>query len=304
MVALRLATRGSPLAVAQARTVAEQLGNRGVETEIITISTEGDRRGDVPLATIGGKGVFVTEVQAAVLDGRADAAVHSAKDMPALATPGLHIAAFLQRADPRDVLVGSTLAGLRMGDVVATGSPRRRMQLLAVLPDITIVELRGNMATRLGQVGVVRPGYDQPVKAVVAAAAALDRLGWADRVDDVLDTADFVPQVGQGVIAVEVLSARGDLHEALAVLDDPATRRATEAERAFLARLGGDCRLPVAGYAEVLEGPTLSMTAMLGMTVGGPTPPGGQMVRANATGDVPEVLGIALADDLRALAGA
>ena len=164
------------------------------------------------------------------------------------------------------------------------------------------------MASALATTDCVAPDHAcrtssaKPVKAVVAAAAALDRLGWADRVDDVLDTADFVPQVGQGVIAVEVSSARTDLQEVLAVLDDPATRRATEAERAFLARLGGDCRLPVAGYAEVLEGPTLSMSAMLGTTDSAATPMVGRMVRATATGDVPEALGIALADELRALA--
>ncbi len=185
---LRVATRGSELARWQAHRVATLLGD---DTELVVVSTTGDQRTDVPIHAVGGTGIFVKEVQQAVLDGRADVAVHSAKDLPASDNPdGLVIAAVPERADPRDALVGSTLAALPAGARVATGSVRRRAQLAALRPDLTFAELRGNIATRLARAA----DYD----AVVVAAAALVRLGLDDRADELLDPSVHAPAGGAG----------------------------------------------------------------------------------------------------------
>jgi hydroxymethylbilane synthase len=248
-LALRLATRGSPLALWQARRVTELLDRSGVASTLLVVETDGDRRSDVPLEQLGGQGVFVKEVQAAVLRGDADAAVHSAKDLPASTThgaPGLVLAAFPERADARDVLVGGRLDSLPTGSMVATGSARRRAQLANLRPDLTFAGLRGNLATRLDAVG-------GGVAAVLVAKAAIDRLGWCPpegREIEVLEPDTMLPQVGQGALAVECrvedVVARG----ALAEIDDPATRPLVVAERAFLAELGGGCTLPVGAHAE------------------------------------------------------
>src|SRR4051794_13815054 len=177
---LRAATRGSALARWQTDHVA---GLLGADVDVVVVETTGDRRTDVAIHEMGGQGVFVKEVQAAVLDGRADIAVHSAKDLPSVTMPGLTIAAVPERADPRDALVGSTLEGLGAGARVATGSVRRRAQLAWLRPDLTFVGLRGNMGTRLERAGT--PEID----AVVVAYAALQRLGWADRAAEVLSPA-------------------------------------------------------------------------------------------------------------------
>ena len=191
----------------------------GLEVELVVVSTEGDRRRDVSLAEIGGKGVFVKEVQAAVLDGRADVAVHSAKDLPALTPDGLVVAAVPPRADPRDGLVGSTLddAG-PMGATVATGSRRRAVQLVEVRPDLVIVDLRGNIDTRVARAG------DDDVDAVVVAVAALDRLGRSDAIAEVLDPSVMLPQVGQGSLAIECRVDDAATRSRLEVLDDPTSR--------------------------------------------------------------------------------
>jgi hydroxymethylbilane synthase len=179
---LRLATRGSALARWQAEHVASLLAASGVDTTLVFVETTGDLRRDVPIAQLGGQGIFVKEVEAAVLDGRADAAVHSAKDLQSTTAPGLVLAAVPSRGDPRDALVGRSLASLETGATVATGSVRRRAQLAWLRPDLTFVGLRGNMDTRLAKV-------DQPggPAAVVAAAAALVRLGWQDRIAEYLE---------------------------------------------------------------------------------------------------------------------
>jgi len=246
---LRLATRGSPLAVWQAERVVALLAAVGVEAGFVVVDTEGDRRTDVPLARLGGQGVFVKEVQAAVVRGDADAAVHSAKDLPAsdeLAAPGLVLAAFPERGDPRDVLVGARLDDLPTGATVATGSARRRVQLANGRPDLTFADLRGNLATRLARAGA------DGVTAVVAARAALDRLGWEPPSGTAAETlgADvMVPQVAQGALAVECRADDDTTRAALAAIDDGAVRRVVEAERAFLAELGGGCTLPVGAHA-------------------------------------------------------
>lgn len=259
---VRIATRASPLARWQAAHVAGLLGDldEDLDVEVVPLSTEGDRRTDVPLSEIGGKGVFATEVQAAVVDGRADVAVHSAKDLPASTPDGLVIAAVPERGDPRDALVGSRLIDLPSDATVATGSARRRVQLAHLRPDLSFVELRGNMATRLRKA--------EEVDAVVVAAVALERLGMAERLDDVLPATLVIPQVGQGALAVECRSADGHLRSTLAAIEHAASRTTVDAERAFLAELGGDCSLPAGAHAEVLEGGVLRIRGILADDIG------------------------------------
>jgi hydroxymethylbilane synthase len=246
-VRLRAATRGSPLARWQADHVAALLdavpAGPEIEHEAVVVSTVGDRDRDRPLAEIGGKGVFVKEVQAAVLDGRADLAVHSAKDLPSTTPEGLVIAAVPERADPRDALVGGRLDALAPGARIATGSARRRAQLAAHRPDLTFVGLRGNMDTRLAAAA--------DHGAVVVACAALHRLGRADEISEVLDPAVVLPQAGQGSLAVECRADDDGTRALLAAIDHEPSRRRLTAERAFLAELGGDCDIPAGAYAEV-----------------------------------------------------
>jgi hydroxymethylbilane synthase len=209
----------------------------------------------VPIAAIGGRGVFTKEVQAAVLDGRADLAVHSAKDLPSsaeLQPDGLVLAAFPPRADARDALVGSTLDALPPGARVGTGSVRRRVQLTDRRPDLTFADLRGNIGTRLEKAS----GHD----AIVVAVAALERLERMDAVAEVLEPTVVLPQVGQGALAVE---CRPDVADVVSALDDAATRRCVEAERAWLATLGGGCDLPAGAYATLAPDGTLRLRAVL-----------------------------------------
>jgi hydroxymethylbilane synthase len=242
---IRLATRGSALARWQAEEVGRLLAGAhpGVEATLVVVETLGDLRLDREVWELGGQGVFVKEVQVAVLTGRADLAVHSAKDLTSTTAPGLALAAMPLRADPRDALVGRSLADLAEGAMVATGSVRRRAQLAALRPDLTFVGLRGNIATRLDKVPVDG--------AVLVARAALDRLGLAGRAAQTLEPAVMLPQVGQGAIAVECRADDERSRTLLAAIDDPTISVAVRAERAFLARLGGGCDLPVAAYATV-----------------------------------------------------
>jgi hydroxymethylbilane synthase len=231
---LRVATRGSALARWQAERVLDRLGGDG---ELLIVTTAGDRDRETPIHTLGGRGVFVTEVQDAVRDGRADVAVHSAKDLPAVTAPGLVLACVPERADPRDALVGGTLDTLPTGARVGTGSVRRRAQLAHHRPDLTFGELRGNVPTRLARLD----RFD----AVVIAAAALDRLGLVDERVHRLDPQTLLPQVAQGALAVECRPDDTATIAALRVLEDVDARRAVDAERAFLAELGGGCDAPV-----------------------------------------------------------
>lgn len=259
---LRLATRGSPLALWQARRVATLLERGGTAVSLVVVQTEGDRRTDVPIHAVGGQGIFVKEVQAAVARGDADAAVHSAKDLPsdpASSVPELVVAAFPERADPRDLLVGAALDTLPTGATVATGSVRRRVQLANLRPDLLFTDLRGNLATRLAAVGTV-------AAAVVVAAAGVDRLGWtapAGMELEVLPTQVMLPQVGQGALAIECRRSDPVALAALARIDDEVVRRTVTAERAFLAELGGGCTLPVGGHASVDGHGMLSLTGMV-----------------------------------------
>jgi hydroxymethylbilane synthase len=286
---LKLATRGSALARWQAAEVTRLLraADPAMEVELVVVATTGDRRQDVPVWQMGGQGVFVKEVQAAVLEGRADAAVHSAKDLPSRPAPGLLLAAIPERADPRDVLVGSTLAGLGPGARVATGSVRRRAQLAWLRPDLTFVGLRGNIATRLDRV----PAGG----AAVVAMAALHRLGLTARVSEVLDVSVMLPQVGQGAIAVECRADDETTASLLASIDDSASRACVETERCFLARLGGGCDLPVGAYAVAGTGAT-RVDGLLA------SPDGRVMMRGARTGVSPSV-GAGLAESLLASGG-
>jgi len=239
--AIRLATRGSEQAMAQSGAVAAALRSSGVDVDLVTVQTTGDVRSDVPLHTMGGQGVFVKEVQRAVLDGRADLAVHSAKDLPSATEPGLVIGAFCARRSVSDALIGRGFADLADGAVVASGSVRRRAQLAGVRPDLQFVELRGNIASRLSKV--------PDGGSIVMAVAALEILGLTDRIAEELDPAVFVPAVGQGCVAVECRADDLAAREALATIDHLPTRRAVEIERSFLAELGSGCSLPVGAHA-------------------------------------------------------
>lgn len=247
---LRAATRGSELAQWQASHVASLLeaAHPGLKVDLITVETAGDRRRDVPLWEVGGQGIFVKEVQAAVLDGAADFAVHSAKDLTSVTAPGLVLAAVPRRADPRDALVGSTFESLPVGARVATGSVRRRAQLAWLRPDLTFAGLRGNIGTRLQRTAE----HD----AVVIAMAALARLDLLDRLAETVgaweafEPSVMLPQVGQGALAAECRADDEATLTLLGAVEDGASRRAVDAERAFLAHLGGGCDLPVGAFAQ------------------------------------------------------
>lgn len=256
---LRIATRGSVQARRQADMAAEQIAARaGVEVEFVIVQTTGDQRQDVPLHQIGGQGVFVKEVQRAVLDGRADLAAHSAKDLPSTPADGLAIGAFCERRSPWDVLVGCALDDLPHGATVASGSVRRRAQLSRLRPDLEFVELRGNIQTRLGKI--------PPGGAIVMAEAALQILGLEDRIASRFALDQMVPQAGQGCVALECRDDDDDTRGVLALLDHAPTRQCVEAERAFLATLGSGCSLPVGAYAHL--GPTPGSEVVLHTFVG------------------------------------
>ena len=278
---LRAATRGSALALWQTRHVASLVGE---EIDEVVVSTVGDRNTDVPIHTMGGKGVFVKEVQAALLDGRADIAVHSGKDLPAVTPPGLTLVAVPARADARDALIGSTWDALPVGGRVATGSVRRRAQLAWHRPDLVFSELRGNIQTRLGK--LESGGFD----AIVMAAAALDRLELSLSTDvDRLDPSIMVPQVAQGALAIECRADDASTIARLQPIEDPETRRVFDTERAFLDELGGDCDLPAGAHA-VLDGSgAIELVGMLS------TLDGRVLVRERRTGDDPDALGRAVA---------
>lgn len=244
---LRAATRSSPLALWQTAEVGRLLAaaHPGLLIEAVPTRTTGDRLAEASLADIGGKGAFVRSLQSAVLGGRADLAVHSAKDLPSLGAEELCLAAVPARGEVRDALVGARLVDLPPGAVVATGSARRRVQLADQRPDLRFADLRGNIDTRLAKA--------EDFDAIVVALVALERLGRAPAVLDVLDVDLMVPQVGQGALAVECRADDAELRGLLSAIDDPVSRRCVDAERAFLAALGGDCTVPAGAHAQPLE---------------------------------------------------
>jgi hydroxymethylbilane synthase len=294
---IRIATRGSALALWQANHVRDTLlaARPGRAVELVIIKTRGDQVTDRPLAAIGGKALFVKEVEAALLDGRAELAVHSMKDVPGDVelAEGLHMAAVTERADPRDALCsagGAGLDALPQNAHVGTSSLRRACQLRARRPDLRISNLRGNVPTRLSRLD------DGTFDAVVLASAGLDRLGFADRIAERLDPAICIPAVGQGALGIETRADDREVsdwvHQALHHEAD-ATRVA--AERGFLMHLEGSCRTPLAAYAE-LDGDQVSVTGMVGKI------DGTRILRGTRRGPAAEAeaLGRALADELLA----
>lgn len=290
---LRAATRRSPLARWQAERVRDlmEAAHPGLIVELVGLETEGDQRLDVPISAIGGKGVFAKEIQQAVLDGRADFAVHSAKDLTAVTVPGLTLAAVPERGDPRDALAGHALDQMAPGATVATGSQRRRVQLARLRPDLNFMELRGNMATRLSKI--------PEGGAIVAAAAALERLGLADRIAERFDVDRLVPQVGQGALAVECRADDLDAQALLAVIEHVPTRRRVEAERGFLVELGGDCDLPAGAHATFVNGSDDGPISLMGFLATDSTVDA-RMAHHTVVGDDDAALGLAVARHVRA----
>jgi hydroxymethylbilane synthase len=234
---LRVGSRGSRLALTQAALATEHLRGPGREIALVPITTAGDRDRRSPFGEIGERGVFVKELEEALLAGRIDAAVHSAKDMTSTDTEGLAVGAYLPREDPRDALCGA--AELRPGMRIGTASVRRRAQLLALEPELSIEPLRGNIDTRLRKRG------ERGLDAVVLAACGLDRLGLAAEIGRRFDPAELLPEAGQGALAIQV---RGGEEELVAAADDAETRRRVEAERVCVGAVGGGCLAPVAAH--------------------------------------------------------
>ncbi|MBE07085.1 MAG: hydroxymethylbilane synthase [Acidimicrobiaceae bacterium] len=289
-VQLIVATRSSPLARWQAEAVASRLKSQGIEVEFLLVATEGDKDRTRQIQDMAGEGVFVKEVQIAVLEGRADIAVHSAKDLRSRPTSGLNLVGFLERGDPRDALIGNQLDRIPEGGVIATGSARRRVQLVNLRPDLKFVGLRGNIKTRIE----IAQGTD--VDAVVVAKAALDRLGISDLADQVFESDQMVPQVGQGAIAIE---CRDDNRETIGLISsivDELTGTCVMAERSYLAELGGGCELPVGAYAYKV-GDSLCLETVLASL------DGSTVLRTEHQGEDPITLGAQTAQELLASGG-
>jgi hydroxymethylbilane synthase len=282
---LRIGTRRSALATTQSGHVADLIRERlGREVELVEITTEGDVN-SAPLATMGGAGVFVGAVRDALLRGEVDLAVHSLKDLPTQPADGIALAAVPTREDPRDVVVardGLTLGELPNGSRVGTGSPRRAAQLEALGLGLAIEEIRGNVDSRIGK---VRSGqYD----AVVLALAGLVRLGRSDEATEVMDPIQMLPAPGQGALAIECRTGDTDLLDALAALEDPASRAAVSAERAVLATLEAGCSAPLGALAEVVEGENGDELWIRAVAL---SSDGGLSVRMSTTGSVDDAVG-------------
>jgi hydroxymethylbilane synthase len=274
---LRIATRKSPLALWQAEHVATLLrgAHAGLAVELLPLSTQGDRIQDRSLAAIGGKGLFIKELEVALAEQRADIAVHSMKDVPAEMPEGFVIAAFLARADPRDALLcrrGSILADLPAGAKLGTSSLRRRAQILAARPDLAVEPLRGNVETRLSRL------ENGALDAIILACAGLIRLGLEARITTRLAPATMLPAVGQGAIGIECRSDATRTRALVAALDDAATHTALAAERAFARTLGGSCQSPIAALAHIEEG-SLTLEGLVA------EPDGSRLLRDSVAGD-------------------
>jgi len=291
---IRIGTRGSRLALVQTHSVADAIRAKHPEVAVVVeiIETQGDRVLDRPLSAIGDAGVFIKEIEAALLEERVDLAVHSMKDLPSKLTDGLALAATTERFDPRDVLVArsaSSLETLPRGGTVATGSLRRRSQLLALRPDLKVEDLRGNVPTRLEKFD--RSTWD----AIILAGAGLERLGLATRIRSYIPIESMLPAVGQGALALETRASDRELAETVAFLSHAPTERAVVSERSFLARLEGGCRVPIAAYAEI-RGGSLSLRGYVGAV------DGSRHLRREIEGDSSraEGLGLELAESMLA----
>ena len=294
---ITIGTRGSKLALWQANWVQAAIQDKHpqVRADIRVIRTKGDKILDVPLAKVGGKGLFVKEIEEALLGGQIDLAVHSMKDMPADLPDGLCIGAVPEREKPHDVLISKNgaLGKLKKGAVIGTSSLRRAAQLRYARPDVSIRSLRGNLDTRLKKLDTGN------MDAVVLAAAGVRRLGLQDRITEYLDESVMLPAAGQGALCIEVREDDARINAIVGELDDPATRRAVTGERAFLHRLGGSCQVPIAAYGKI-EADDLFLSGLVADV------DGSALVREQVTGSwkFPEDLGNRLAEKLMNLGAA
>jgi hydroxymethylbilane synthase len=291
---IRIATRQSPLALWQAKHVAERLEQAfpGLKTELVKMVTRGDKILDAPLAKVGGKGLFVKELEQGMIDGIADIAVHSMKDVPVEFPEGLHLAVILNREDPTDAFVSNrykSLAELPANARIGTSSLRRQCQIKAQFPNAEILSLRGNVNTRLAKLDADE--YD----AIILASAGLKRLGLGERITKGLDSTESLPAIGQGAIGIECRIDDAEIHAYLKVLHDEETSLRVRAERAMNARLNGGCQVPIAGFAEI-KGDKLWLRGLVG------SPDGAKIYRAEAEAsfEQAEQLGIQVANDLLA----
>ncbi|WP_031429610.1 hydroxymethylbilane synthase [Methylomicrobium agile] len=294
MKPIRIATRKSPLALWQANHVAALLERHfpGIRTELVQMTTRGDKMLDAPLAKVGGKGLFVKELEQGMLEGEADIAVHSMKDVPVEFPDGLHLAAILKREDPTDALVSNRFAGLDelpANARIGTSSLRRQCQIKQRFPNAEILQLRGNVNTRLAKLDA--GDFD----AVILASAGLIRLGMADRIRERLDPAISLPAIGQGAIGIECRRDDAEINALLGALHDSDTAVCVRAERAMNARLQGGCQVPIAGFAEK-HGERLFMRGLVG------APDGSVIYHSESRDDLDraEDLGRHIAEDLLA----
>ena len=289
---LRIATRKSPLALWQAHYVSNMLQHHHPELkiELVTMVTQGDKILDTPLAKVGGKGLFVKELEVGMLEGRADIAVHSMKDVPVEFPEGLHLAVICEREDPRDAFVSNnykSLEELPQGARLGTSSLRRQSQIAALRPDLKIIDLRGNVNTRLKKLD------DGEYDAIILAAAGLKRLEFEDRITQFIGTDVCLPAIGQGAVGIECRSDDARVHNLIAPLNDNKTQIRVTAERAMNERLQGGCQVPIAGYAEIEKG-LIMLRGLVGQV------DGKKIIRGDIAGPIDSAaeLGVVLAEDL------
>ncbi len=291
---IRIATRGSPLALWQAEHVAAKLEalHPGLKVSLLTMKTRGDKLLDAPLAKVGGKGLFVKELEIGLLDGRADLAVHSLKDVPVEFPEGLELALVMEREDPRDAFVSNhydSLAAMPAGTLVGTSSLRRQTQVRERYPELRVDWVRGNVNTRLAKLDA--GDFD----AIILAASGLQRLGFDARIRAAIPPEECLPAIGQGVLGIEIRTDDDELRELIAPLAHPETTLRVAAERALNQTLNGGCQVPIAGYAE-LEGDQLHLRGLVGQ------PDGSEILRADIRGSSSRAheLGVELAQQLLA----
>lgn len=285
-----IGSRGSQLALWQSRWVAARLGELGVEARIEIIKTTGDKVTDVALSKVGTKGLFTKELEEALVAREVDLAVHSLKDMPTELPGGLTLAAVPEREDPRDAIIGARLADLPAGARVGTSSLRRAAQLRAVRPDLLVESIRGNLDTRLRKLD------EGQFDAIVLAAAGLRRLGWAERISELLEPSVMCPAVGQGALAIETRNGADPAAAICARLNHAVTARCVEAERAVLRALGGGCQVPIGAHASIVAGQAMRLQAVVA------APDGGELIAHHLSGpqDDASALGAAMAEHLLA----
>ena len=289
---IKLGTRASQLALWQANWVKSEIEkkNIGIEVELVRIKTTGDKILDVPLAKVGGKGLFVKEIEEALLEKRIALAVHSMKDVPTDFPKGLHLAAITEREDPRDVVIsrdGKRLKDFPKGAKIGTSSLRRQSQLLHIRPDFEIVQLRGNLDTRIRKLTELR------LECIILAGAGVKRLGWVDKISEYLSPEISLPAIGQGALGIETRIDDAEINKLVAFFDHPPTSISVRAERALLKKLEGGCQVPIAAYGEV-KGGSLNLIGLVAST------DGKRIIKDSITGptDKAEALGIELAEKL------